>query len=173
MGSDSPKGCRYIPWAGRNPIYAVVENVRSLFNVGAVFRAADGVNAAAVYLTGFTGHPPRPEISRVALGAEASVPWCCERSTVDTIEMLRGEGVQILAFEKNDRSVDYRSVSLSFPVAIVVGHEVEGVRPETIDHCDAVLHLPMLGSKDSLNVSVAAGIAFYHVLTLKESGDAQ
>ena len=171
-GSDSTIDGGFIHWAGRNPIYAVVENVRSLFNVGAIFRAADGVKAAAVYLTGFTGHPPRREISRVALGAEESVPWRCERSTLDAIQMLREQGVQILAFEKNKQSVDYRSVSVTFPVAVVLGHEVEGVRPETIDCCDAVVHLPMLGSKDSLNVSVAAGIAFYHLLMLKESGDA-
>ncbi len=140
--------------------------------MGAVFRAADGVNAAAVYLTGFTGTPPRREISRVALGAEQTVPWCYERSTVDTVDLLQRQGVQVLAFEHNEQSVDYRTVSVAFPVAFVLGHEVEGIHPDTINRCDSVAHIPMLGRKDSLNVSVAAGIAFYHLLTLKESGDA-
>ena len=172
MASD-PTDCRFIHWAGRNPIYVVVENVRSLFNVGAIFRAADGVNAAAVYLTGFTGCPPRREISRVALGAEASVPWSHEDSTCEVVDLLREQGVLVLALERNDYSIDYRESRLTFPVAIVVGHEVEGIRAETLERCDGVVHIPMLGSKDSLNVSVATGISLYQLLTMKESGDAR
>lgn len=168
-GSDCFCDDLFLPWAGRNPIYGIVENVRSLFNVGAIFRTADGVRAAGVYLTGFTGRPPRKEVARVALGAEAAVSWRYVNRTVDAIGLLRRRGVQVVALEKVCGSKDFRSLDWTFPTAFVVGHEVEGVRPETLSRCDEVAHLPMLGAKTSLNVSVAAGIAFYHLLALKES----
>ena len=134
----------------RSGIYVVVENVRSLFNVGAIFRSADGVGASGVLLTGFTGQPPRKEISRVALGADEYVPWAYYPDALSAIGDLREQGV---------------------PVAFVVGHEVEGVRPETLEACDSIIHLPMLGQKVSLNVSVAAGIMLYRLLEAKTSRD--
>ena len=152
----------------RNPIFIVAENVRSLFNVGAIFRSADGVNAAGVYLTGFTGYPPRKEIRRVALGAEETVPWIYERDTAVVLESLSDKGVQTIALEKTADSLDYRQVSYCFPVAVVVGHEVEGVQPETLDCCDNVVSIPMVGQKVSLNVSVASGIILYELLRLVE-----
>lgn len=154
---------------GAHPIYIVLENVRSLFNVGALFRSADGVCASGVYLTGFTGQPPRKEISRVALGAEDTVPWLYERDTVAVIQMLRQHGVHIIALEQTSRSVNYTAFSYRLPVAVVVGHEVEGVRPETVAACDGAVHLPMRGQKASLNVSVAGGIMLYHLLHVVES----
>ena len=147
---STPKHCRH-------PIYVVVENVRSLFNVGAIFRTADGVHAARIYLTGFTGCPPRKEIRRVALGAEASVPWTYTRCTLDAIETLKAQGVQTLALEQTSHSIDFRAFSYRLPVAVVLGHEVEGVRPETVAACDGAVYIPMLGHKTSLNVSVAGG----------------
>ena len=150
--------------AGRSDIYVVVENVRSLFNVGAIFRSADGVNAAGVVLTGFTGCPPRREISRVALGADETVPWTYYAKTEEAISDLRLRGISVVALEVTEGSVDYRQAAYDFPVAVVVGHEVEGVTPATIAACDAAVHIPMLGSKISLNVSVAAGILLYDLL---------
>jgi 23S rRNA (guanosine2251-2'-O)-methyltransferase len=148
----------------RNPIFIVAENVRSLFNVGALFRSADGINAAGVYLTGFTGYPPRKEIRRVALGAEDTVPWIYEQDTTVVLETLKGEGIQTVALEKTPNSVDYRLFAYTFPVAIVVGHEVDGVQMETLESCDAVVSIPMLGQKASLNVSVSGGIILYELL---------
>ena len=150
------------------PIYAIVENVRSLFNVGAIFRSADGVNASGIYLTGFTGCPPRREISRVALGAEDSVPWQYERETETAISNLRAAGVQVVALEQTPDSVDFRAFPYRYPVAVILGHEVMGVRPETLSLCDGVVHIPMLGHKASLNVSVAAGIVLYELLSVYE-----
>lgn len=152
------------PTTGRNPIYVIVENVRSLFNVGAIFRAADGVKAQRIFLTGFTGYPPRPEIEKVALGADRAVPWtrCAEARSV--ICDLRQEGVQVLALERTERSVDFQAYPYSFPVAVVVGHEVAGVASETLSACDACVHIPMYGTKRSLNVSVACGVLLYEVL---------
>ena len=154
----------------RNPIFVVLENVRSLFNVGAVLRTADAVAAARVYLTGFTGTPPRKEINRVALGAEQFVPWEYAASTLEVIESLRAGGIQVLALEQAEGSVDYRAFAYTPPVAVVLGHEVEGVRRETTAACDGVIHLPMLGQKASLNVSVAAGVVLYRILETVERG---
>lgn len=150
--------------SGRLPIYVIVENVRSLFNVGAIFRTADGVRAAGVYLTGFTGCPPRKEIRRVALGAETSVPWVYERDPLVAVASLKNRGVQVVALEQTDGSADFRIFPYRLPVAVVVGHEVEGVRPETLAACDAAVQIPMLGEKASLNVSVASGIMLYELL---------
>jgi 23S rRNA (guanosine2251-2'-O)-methyltransferase len=142
-------------------IYVVVENVRSLFNVGAIFRSADGAGASGVILTGFTGTPPRREISLVALGAEGSIPWVAYPTTEEAILDLRHHGISVVALESTDGSIDYLEAPVTFPVAIVVGHEVEGVMPTTLEACDYAIHLPMYGKKISLNVSVAAGIALY------------
>lgn len=148
----------------RSGIYAVVENVRSLFNVGAIFRSADGVDASGVILTGFTGCPPRKEIERVALGADASVPWVYYERSSEAIADLRQHGIPVIGLERCSTSLDYRDTTFTRPVAFVVGHEVEGVQPETLALCDRVVHLPMLGEKVSLNVSVAAGVMFYALL---------
>lgn len=147
-----------------NPIYIIVENVRSLFNVGAIFRSADGVHASGIYLTGFTGQPPRKEISRVALGADETVPYLYERDTLSVIAFLKSQNIQVIALEKTPQSIDYRSFTYQKPVAVVVGHEVEGVSPQTLNACDNVVHLPMCGQKISLNVSVASGIILYELL---------
>lgn len=149
---------------GSAGIYVILENVRSLFNVGAIFRSADGVEASGVVLTGFTGKPPRREISRVALGAEESVPWTYYLRTSDAITDLRKKGVSVVALEITEDSENFREATFDFPVAFVVGHEVEGVMPETIAACDFAVHIPMMGTKTSLNVSVAAGIALYGLL---------
>jgi tRNA G18 (ribose-2'-O)-methylase SpoU len=154
----------WIPTGDHNPIYVVLENVRSLFNVGAIFRTADGVGAAGIYLTGFTGCPPRKEIHRVALGAEETVAWAYVRDPVSAIECLKERGVQVIALEKTDGSVDLAEFSFQFPVAVVLGHEVEGVRPETVAACDGAVHIPMRGHKTSLNVSVAGGVVLYDLL---------
>jgi tRNA G18 (ribose-2'-O)-methylase SpoU len=148
----------------RNPIYVIVENVRSLFNVGAIFRTADGVKARKIFLTGFTGSPPRREIEKVALGADRAVPWTHCADTRSVICGLRREGVRILALERTDRSVDFQDYPYSFPVAVVVGHELAGIADETLSACDACVHIPMHGVKRSLNVSVACGVLLYEVL---------
>ncbi len=152
----------------RHPIYVVVESVRSLFNVGAIFRSADGVRAAAVYLTGFTGCPPRKEIHRVALGAEDTVPWTYFRDPLSAIGDLKAKGVQVVALERVAQGQDFRTFPYRLPTAVVVGHEVEGLRPETLEACDGAVQIPMCGDKTSLNVSVASGIMLYELLRMVE-----
>ena len=153
----------------RSPIYLLAENVRSLFNVGALFRTADGVNARGICLSGFTGRPPRKEITRVALGAEEAVPWMYRSDPAEAVREFVGTGVQMVALEQTAESCDYRDFPYKFPVGLVVGHEVEGVSPGTLYVCDGSVHLPMHGTKTSLNVSVAAAVGLYHLASLLEN----
>ncbi len=145
-------------------LVAVVDNVRSLHNVGAIFRTADGAGFGGVILCGITGTPPRPEIRKAALGAEEFVPWRYVRSTREALEELSQQGYFIVALEKTDRSRLMWEVELRTPLALVVGHEFHGISDEILELADAVAHLPMHGRKASLNVSVAFGIAAYEIV---------
>lgn len=146
-------------------IAAVLENIRSMGNVGSMFRSADGAGMDRLLISGFTAHPPRSEISKTALGAEEHVGWEYWSRASDAVAALRQQGYRIIALEKTDESVELepllRARPLDGPVAFVVGHEVDGVSPEVLAVCDQVAHLPMLGQKDSLNVAVAFGLAAY------------
>jgi len=148
----------------RNPIYVVLDNVRSLHNVGSFFRTSDAVMIEKLYLCGITGHPPRKEIKKTALGADEIVPWEYVEDAVDIIEELKGKGVKIVAVELAHSSVQYDKADYEFPVCIVFGHEVEGVSDEVMELVDASVHVPMLGRANSLNVSVCYGIVVYEVL---------
>ncbi|NOY79360.1 MAG: RNA methyltransferase [Calditrichaeota bacterium] len=149
---------------GRFPISAVAENIRSLFNVGSIFRTSDAVRVKKLYLTGFTGQPPRNEISKTALGAEQSVPWEYRRNTPELLQRLKSEGQSLVVLEHTDASRDFRRVEYSFPLVLVVGNEVEGVSDEVVGLADLAIEIPMFGVKQSLNVSVAYGIAVYEIL---------
>ena len=142
-------------------LYLVVHNVRSLFNVGAFFRTGDVFSVNRIYLCGYTGTPPRPEISKVALGAEEWVPWEQKKSTVTLLKKLKTQGVKIIALETGDKVKSLAKFKPTFPLALVVGHEVDGLPKNILDLADEVVEIPMLGQKESLNVSVAAGIALY------------
>lgn len=149
----------------RSPIYLVLDNIRSLHNVGAMFRTADSVLVKKIYLCGITGAPPRPEIDKTALSTVQFVPWEYVRSTTEVLYKLKNEGVQIVALEQCHESVDYREANYKFPVALVVGHEIDGVSEEALSLCDLAISLPMLGMANSLNVATACGIALHNLLT--------
>ena len=142
-------------------IYLVVENVRSLFNVGSFFRCADVFGVAKIYLCGYTGCPPRNEISKVALGAEEWVPWEHQKQTLRLIKKLKREGVTIVALETEKQASRLPDFKPKYPLALVVGNEVEGLSPKVLAAADAVVKIPMVGQKESLNVFVAAGVALY------------
>lgn len=144
-------------------VVGVVENVRSLWNVGAIFRSADGAGIHRLVLCGFTAHPPRDEISKTALGAEDTVPWEFWSDGVEACESLRDEGFQVLALETGPASRPLDACDLRAPVAFVVGHEVEGIREATRMACDGTVHLPMFGAKQSLNVAVAFAVTAYEL----------
>ncbi len=141
--------------------FAILHNIRSLHNVGAIFRAADGAGVFKIYLCGYTGTPPRKEITKVALGAEDAVPWEYLRRPGDVMRRLRAQGVRIVALEVSDRSVDIQHYRPQFPMALLVGNEVRGIPKALLAKCDDVLAIPMRGMKESLNVSVAFGVAAY------------
>lgn len=149
--------------AERTPIFGVLDNIRSAHNVGSIFRTADGANAAGLSICGYSPVPPHRHLSKTALGAVDSVPWQQFATVQDAIGDLRAKGVQILAMEKTEASVSLYEVDLRFPVALVMGNEAEGLSEEVMQDCDAIVHLPMQGLKNSLNVSVAFGIGLYEI----------
>ena len=146
------------------PVSILLDQVRSLYNVGAFFRVADAAGISRLYLTGLTGHPPKPALTKTALGAEQVVAWEHHWDPVTIVERLRAQGQQLAAIETSARAIDLFEWRPSFPVCVIFGHEVEGIRPELAEFCDAHVRLPMLGVKHSLNVAVAGGIVAYELL---------
>ncbi|UCD38897.1 MAG: RNA methyltransferase [Fidelibacterota bacterium] len=142
----------------RLPIYAILENVRSLYNVGSMFRTADALHMAGLYLCGYTGFPPRREITKTALGAEHTVPWEKHASALELARDLQAKGMQIVVLEQTTDAVDFWEAPLRFPACFVVGNEVVGVSDELVDLADLCLELPMAGIKQSLNVATAFGV---------------
>lgn len=145
----------------KTQIVALLHNIRSLHNVGSIFRTSDGAGVRKLFLCGETGYPPRPEIAKTALGAEESVPWEYWMDAVECVAKLKKEGVRIVGLELTPHSVDYRDVVARGPVCLVVGNEVAGLPAELLALCDEYMQIPMRGEKESLNVSVAFGIAAY------------
>ncbi len=147
----------------RLPVSVVLDNIRSLNNVGAIFRTADGAGVEKIWLCGITGYPPQGEISKIALGAEESVPWAYAKRAVDVIQEHRWQGYQIVLLEQAQGSVSYDEFMPSSPVCLVVGNEVDGVADELADLADAAIEIPMRGVKNSLNVAIAFGVAVFHL----------
>ncbi|HRE39823.1 MAG TPA: RNA methyltransferase [Ignavibacteria bacterium] len=154
----------------RNPIVVVCDNIRSIFNVGSIFRTSDGAFIEKLYLCGYTPHPPRKEIDKVALGATLSVPYEYSKSPMEVVEKLKKAGYKICTLELTDNSKDYREISNEdFPICLVIGNEIEGVSKEIIDIADMAIEIPMHGFKQSLNVSVCFGIAVYELVNKFEN----
>ncbi len=148
------------------PLEVLLDNVRSLRNVGSMFRTADGAGVSHMHLCGFTPTPEHPQMAKTALGAEASVPWTLHRDGAAAATWLQSSGRRLWALEGGPRShalsrEDAIAAGEGAPVVLVLGHEVSGVDPRILERCERVLRLPMLGMKGSLNVSVAFGIAVY------------
>lgn len=149
------------------PLTVVLDNVRSLNNIGSVFRTSDAFLVDRIMLCGITATPPSPEIHKTALGAEESVSWLHFDSTLDCIRRLKSEGYTVCALEQVKGSVDLRDFrpDQAGKYAIVAGHEVHGVDPAVVDAADICLEIPQFGTKHSLNVSVSAGITLWHFFT--------
>jgi 23S rRNA (guanosine2251-2'-O)-methyltransferase len=145
------------------PVVAVLENVRSAYNVGSVFRTADAFLLESIYICGYTAKPPHKEIRKTALGAEETVHWNHFPNAALAIEKLKNEGYKIFAVEQTVNSVSLQSFSPSDRVAVVFGNEVTGVEQATIQLCDGAIEIPQLGMKHSLNISVAAGIVLWEL----------
>ncbi len=145
----------------KKEVLVLAHNIRSLHNVGAIFRTSDGAGVSKLYLTGYSGVPPRKEISKTALGAEEALPWEYHSDPVELMRALKGQGVQLLALEVGKGSQSIFDFEPQHPCCLVIGNEVDGVEPPLLELCEATLHIPMRGVKESLNVSVAFGIGVY------------
>lgn len=146
-----------------NDIYIVIPEMRSLHNVGSIFRIADGMNAKKIFLCSWTGIPPAPNLVKVSLGAENSVKWEYKKQAWRVLDYLKKNGVKIVGLELTKNSLKYTDFKPQYPIALVVGNECNGLSKSILMRCDDVIHLPMLGIKESLNVSVASGIALYYL----------
>ena len=158
--------------ASRIPLVVLVDNVRSLYNVGSIFRTSDGVFIEKLILTGFTPHPPRKEIEKTALGSTKSVPWEYAKDPTEAILTLKARGYKICCLELTDRSIPFSEItSGNFPLCLVIGNEIIGVSKEVIELSDIAIEIPMYGTKQSLNVAVAYGIAVFELAKIwREKG---
>lgn len=159
LGRPSPAELGALP---RHPLVVVLDRVRSAYNVGSIFRTADAARVAHVFVTGFTPTPEHRKVAKTALGAEDTVPWSYETDAAALLDRLRAEGYTIAALEQTDRPARIEAVALAdFPLALVLGNEVDGVQQALLDRCDLAFEIPQYGAKHSLNVSVAFGIAVF------------
>ncbi len=141
----------------------VLPSIRSGHNVGAMFRTGDAVGIDKIYLTGYTATPPHTQIDKVSLGAEQWIPWEHHKQTGRLLKKLKKMGYNIVALEQTPTSKKISDWKPKFPLALVVGNEVRGIDKKYLDLCDQHIEIPMHGKKESLNVSIAAGIALYHI----------
>jgi 23S rRNA (guanosine2251-2'-O)-methyltransferase len=146
------------------PVCVLLENVRSLYNVGAFFRTADAVALDKLYLAGITGHPPQNMITKTALGAEETVAWQHVADARKAIAGLRAVNYEIAAIETSAHAVDLFDWRPHFPVCVLFGHETDGLTAETAALADTHIRIPMLGRKHSLNVASAGGVVLYELL---------
>ncbi len=146
--------------ADKLPLVVVLDDIRSLHNIGSVFRTADAFRIECIYLCGITATPPHPEMHKTALGAEFTVDWKYVNNAVETVDNLRSEGYVVYSVEQAEGSImlDELTLDRSKKYAVVMGNEVKGVQQEVIDHSDGCIEIPQYGTKHSLNVSVTAGI---------------
>ena len=145
----------------RLPISILVENVRSVHNVGSIFRSADGFGANMIYLTGYTAYPPRKDLSKTALGSENAVPWIYLENPIEIAKEIKKQGIKIVLLEQTVSSKSIYDIDWQFPICFIVGNEVNGVSDELSLLADIHAEIPMRGIKQSLNVSVATGVAGY------------
>jgi tRNA G18 (ribose-2'-O)-methylase SpoU len=149
--------------APRLPFVVVLNNIRSLYNVGSIFRSADGAGVANIYLCGITGYPPDKQISKTALGAQEYVAWEYREDVCSVIRSLKKEGYSIVLLEQTAESVPYPGLKVDEKVCLVLGNEIEGVSGSILGLCDRAIEIGMEGVKNSLNVSVAFGIVAFHI----------
>lgn len=139
----------------------IAHNIRSLYNVGSLFRTCDGAGVRQLWLTGYSGFPPRKEISKTALGAEEAVKWQHSWEIAPVLTHLREQGFTIAAVEQTEQSQVYTDYRVPDKLALILGNEVSGLEPEVLALIDTALHVPMLGIKKSLNVAVCGGVILY------------
>ncbi len=151
----------------RFPVSVMLDNIRSLYNVGSIFRTCDSARVAKLIMCGFTPHPPRKEIEKTALGAVDTVPWQYEQDILKAIKEQKALGIKVIAVELTDKKRDYTSLTADdFPICLVLGNELSGISDEVLAECDDAIEIPMHGVKHSLNVGVAAGITIFESIRI-------
>lgn len=150
--------------AEKMPLVVVLDDVRSMYNVGSIFRTGDAFRITAVYICGISATPPATEIHKTALGAEDSVDWRYFPTAIEATQALQQEGYEVLAVEQAEGSTKLQNFEpeQGKKYAVVMGNEVKGVHQEVVDQCNGCLEIPQFGTKHSMNVSVTAGIVIYH-----------
>jgi 23S rRNA (guanosine2251-2'-O)-methyltransferase len=143
------------------PLEALLDNIRSAWNVGAIFRTADGLGVQKLHLCGITPTPENPSVAKTALGADQSIPWTYSRNALSAAEKLKEEGIRLWALEQDERAIQVTENwdAAAGRIALIVGNEVTGVDPALLDLCERIVYIPMQGKKRSLNVEVAFGVA--------------
>jgi tRNA G18 (ribose-2'-O)-methylase SpoU len=166
MNELNRKSIREYKASEKIPIVVVLDNIRSMHNVGSVFRTSDAFLLQGLYLCGYTAQPPHRDINKTALGATETVDWKYFSKTTDAIHELQMSGYKVFAIEQVEKAVPLNrfQIGLSDKIAIVFGNEVIGVEEEVLVLCDGSLEIPQLGMKHSLNISVAAGIVLWELV---------
>jgi 23S rRNA (guanosine2251-2'-O)-methyltransferase len=151
------------------PVIVVMDNIRSMHNVGSVFRTADAFLLEAIYLCGYTAQPPHRDINKTALGATETVTWKHFETTLEAVKELQQNGYKVYAIEQVESSISLENFSIRADekTAVVFGNEVEGVQQDVITICEGCIEIPQLGMKHSLNISVAAGIVLWEIVRNK------
>ena len=151
--------------AAAHPVAALLDNIRSLYNVGSIFRTSDAARIEKLYLTGITGTPSNRKLHKTALGAQDAVPWAYEKNVLPLARRLRSEGYRLAVLEITDSPTDIRSLEAdAFPLCLAVGNEVTGISDGLVEMADFALEIPQFGMKHSLNVAVAFGIAVFDLV---------
>jgi tRNA G18 (ribose-2'-O)-methylase SpoU len=148
----------------RIPVVAILDNIRSAYNVGSIFRTSDSVRLEMLYLCGMTAFPPNDKLEKTSLGSVRYVPWEYHKDSLMVIKSMKKQGLLVASFETTDRSVDFFTFDCPAPLCMVLGHEVNGVSPEILRESDVLLEVPTMGVKNSLNVATLFGIAVYEIL---------
>ena len=150
-----------------NKTYLILHNIRSVQNVGAIFRTADAAGIDKIYLTGYTPTPldrfgrERSDVAKTALGAQKNIDWEYSKTVTSVINKLKKDKTEIIAVEQSSKAIDYKKVTIKKNTAFVFGNEVNGVQQSVVDLCDVCIEIPQIGTKHSLNISVCAGIVIY------------
>jgi tRNA G18 (ribose-2'-O)-methylase SpoU len=153
-----------LPCRPRNPVHVVLDNIRSAFNVGSIFRTADAGAVEHLHLCGMTAFPPNLKLAKTALGAMDYVPWTHRWHTIEALDWLDAEGVPCVAVETTDNAIAHTALEWPNPVAVVFGNEVTGVSPDVLARCVKTVQIPMGGHKNTINVATAFGIVLFEIL---------
>ncbi|MFH1366463.1 MAG: TrmH family RNA methyltransferase [Patescibacteria group bacterium] len=153
-----------MPSNKQKTVYLIAHHIRSLYNVGSLFRTGDGAGIDKLILSGYTGFPPREKISKVALGAEKTLAWERVKEIGPYLAKLKKQSFQIVALETGKKGVNFQKFKPKYPLALIIGNEKRGLSKGLLRKADKCVFIPMRGKKESLNVSVAAGIALYEML---------